>query len=249
MELEGKVAVVTGGGTGIGKATALLFAREGAGLVLAGRREEPLRQTVAEIARGGGRATYVVTDVGEAAQVQRLFDRAAEFGGRIDILFNNAGIFITGRETQDYADAEWDRILRANFWGTLLCSRSAVPYFKKNGGGVIINCTSVSGRMAQRMQTPYNVSKAAVEMMSKCMALELGPYQIRVNTICPSMTDTEMAANAIATRGRETIAGNHPLRRLGTPDDVAQGALYLAGPRSSWVTGASLAVDGGVACR
>ena len=175
--------------------------------------------------------------------------RAAEFGGGIGILFNNAGIFISGKETQDYLDAEWERILRANFWGTMLCSRAVIPHFRKNGGGVIINCTSVSGRMAQRMQTPYNVSKAAVEMMSKCMALELGPYRIRVNTICPSMTDTDMAANAIATRGRETIAGNHPLRRLGTPDDIAEGALYLASDRSSWVTGTSLAVDGGVACR
>src|SRR3984957_2815622 len=185
MELKGKGAVVTGGGTGIGRATALIFAREGAVLVLAGRREEPLKRTVEDIVRGGGKAAYVVTDVGEAAQVQRLFDRAAEFGGGIGILFNNAGIFISGKETQDYLDAEWERILRANFWGTMLCSRAVIPHFRKNGGGVIINCTSVSGRMAQRMQTPYNVSKAAVEMMSKCMALELGPYRIRVNTICP----------------------------------------------------------------
>jgi len=249
MELQGKVAIITGGGTGIGRATALLFAREGAALVLAGRRAEPLKKTVQEIVQAGGRAEYVLTDVSDSAQVQKLFHEAEGTFGKIDILFNNAGVFISGKEAHEYTEDEWDLVLRVNLGGTLFGSKYIVPYFKKNGGGVIINCSSVSGRVAQRMQAPYNVSKAAIEMMSKCMALELGPYKIRVNTICPNLTDTDMAAKAIATHGREKIESGYPLRRLGHANDTAYAALYLASDRASWVSGNSLFVDGGSSCR
>ena len=249
MDLEKKIAVITGGGTGIGKATALLFAREGAAIVLAGRRPEPLERTAQEITKAGGRAAAVVTDVSEPAQVKRLFERAEQAFGRIDILFNNAGVFITGKEAHDFTEEEWERVMRVNFWGTLYGTKYVVPYLKKAGGGVIINCSSVSGRVAQRMQAPYNVSKAAIEMMSKCMALELGPSRIRVNTICPNMTETDMAAPALAAKGRETYENAYPLRRLGQPGDIAEAALYLASDRSSWVSGNSLFVDGGSSCR
>ena len=248
MELQGKVAVITGGGTGIGKATALLFASEGASIVLAGRREEPLRQTAQEIVKAGGRAEYVLTDVSDSAQIRRLFEQAERAFGKIDILFNNAGVFITGKEAHDYPEEEWERIMRVNFWGTFYGMRAIVPYLKKNGGGVILNCSSVSGRVAQRMQAPYNVSKAAIEMMSKCMALELGPSKIRINTICPNMTETDMAAGSIARNGREKYENSFPLRRLGTSEDIANAALYLASERSSWVSGTSLFVDGGSIC-
>jgi NAD(P)-dependent dehydrogenase (short-subunit alcohol dehydrogenase family) len=249
MDLQGKVAVITGGGTGIGRATALLFAKEGAAIVLAGRRKEPLIKTAEEIRAAGGRAETVVTDVGESAQVQRLFAEAEKLFGRIDILFNNAGVFITGREAQDYSEEEWESVFRVNFWGTFYGMKYIVPYLKKSGGGTIVNCSSVSGRVAQRMQAPYNTSKAAVEMMSKCMSLELGPSKIRINTICPNMTETEMAAPALAKKGRATYEQAYPLRRLGQPEDIAQAALYLASNRSSWVSGTSLFVDGGTSCR
>jgi len=249
MELENKVAVITGGGTGIGKATALLFASEGASLVLAGRRKEPLQQAVDEIGRRGGKADFVVADVTESGQVQRMLDHAAATYGKIDILFNTAGLFISGKESHDYTEEEGEKVMRVNFWGTLLGSKYVVPHLKRNGGGLILNCTSVSGRVAQRMQTPYNTSKAAIEMMSKCMALELGPYKIRVNTICPSLTETDMTAKVIATRGRETMENFHPLRRLGQPRDIAYAALYLASDRASWVSGNSLSVDGGYSSR
>ena len=131
--------------------------------------------------------------------------------GRIDILFNNAGVFITGREAQDYTEEEWHRIFQVNFWGTFYGMKYIVPYLKKSGGGAIINCSSVSGRVAQRMQAPYNTSKAAVEMMSKCMSLELGPSKIRINTICPNMTETDMAAPALAKKGRATYEESYPL--------------------------------------
>jgi NAD(P)-dependent dehydrogenase (short-subunit alcohol dehydrogenase family) len=247
MDLAGKVAVITGGGTGIGRATALLFAREGAAVVLAGRRREPLERTAREIMDAGGRAGAVPTDVGEAAQVQRLFAEAEGLFGRIDILFNNAGLFLGGQEAHEFSDAEWERVFRVNFWGTFHGMKQVVPHLKKAGGGVIINCSSVSGRVAQRMQAPYNASKAAVEMLSKCMSLELGPSKIRINTICPNMVETEMAAPKISLK-RTIYESTYPLRRLGQPEDIAQAALYLASNRSSWVSGTSLFVDGGTTC-
>jgi NAD(P)-dependent dehydrogenase (short-subunit alcohol dehydrogenase family) len=248
MDLQDKVAVITGGGTGIGKATALLFAREGAAVVLAGQRREPLEQTAREIIKAGGRAEFVVTDVTEPEQIKRLFEHAGRSFGRIDILFNNAGVFISGREAHEYTEEEWERVMRVNFWGTFHGMRQVVPYLKQAGGGVIINCSSVSGRVAQRLQAPYNVSKAAIEMMSKCMSLELGPSKIRINTICPNMTETDMAAGSLAKKGREKYEGSYPLRRLGQPEDIAEAALYLASNRSSWVSGTSLFVDGGSIC-
>src|ERR1035441_1949248 len=154
MELKDKVTIITGGGTGIGRATALLFAREGSSLVLAGRRKDPLKQTASEIVKEGGRAECVVTDVTNSAQVRHMLEFAVGVFGKIDILINNAGVFITGREAQDYTEEEWEQIMRVNFYGTLLGSKYVVPYMKKSGGGVIVNCTSVSGRVAQRMQAP-----------------------------------------------------------------------------------------------
>jgi NAD(P)-dependent dehydrogenase (short-subunit alcohol dehydrogenase family) len=249
MELADKVAVITGGGTGMGKATAALFAAEGAKVVIAGRRAQPLATTEAEVRGKGGTIAAVVTDITDGAAVQRLFSETERLFGRIDILFNNAGVFVSGKETQDFTEDEWDRTMNINFRGTMLCATRVVPYMKKIGGGIILNCTSVSGRVAQRMQTPYNVSKAAVEMMSKCMALELGKYHIRVNSICPSLTDTDMAAPQIAARGREACAQTHPLQRLGEPMDIAYAALYLVSDRASWVSGNSLSVDGGYSSR
>jgi NAD(P)-dependent dehydrogenase (short-subunit alcohol dehydrogenase family) len=245
MELENKVAIITGGGTGIGKATALLFAREGASVVITGRRENVLQDTVAEIKKAGGKAEYIVADVSESKQVQAMFDKTIALFGKLDILFNNAGVFISGKEAQDFSEDEWESVMRINFWGTLLCSKYVVPHLKKNGGGVILNCSSVSGRVPQRMQSPYNVSKAAIEMLSKIMTLELGPSQIRVNSICPNLTETDMAAGHIAKNGRERYELSTPLRRIGKPEDTAYAALYLASDKAAWISGNSLFVDGG----
>ncbi len=249
VELQGRVAVITGGGTGIGRACAELFAAEGARIVIAGRREGPLSETASAVRARGGTSVACPTDVTDPAAVGRLYDAAEKAFGRLDILLCCAGVFVSGRESQDFPVEEWDRVMGINFRGTMLCVTGAVPRLKKGGGGVIISVSSVSGRVAQRMQTPYNVSKAAVEMMSKCMALELGKYSIRVNTICPSLTDTDMAAEQIARRGREACAQQHPIQRLGTPADIAHAALYLASDRASWVSGESLSVDGGYSSR
>ena len=246
MELSDRVAVITGGGTGIGKAIATLFAQEGAKVMIAGRREDPLRQTCDEIAASGGVAKYRVADVSQSQQVQSFLMQTVQEFGRLDILVNNAAIFVKGELGHEFSEEVWEDVLDTNLNSVILCSRYAIPYLQQNKGGVILNITSVSAHVAQRRQMPYNVSKAAVEMLSKCMALELGPSNIRVNTICPSMTDTEMAANAIAKRGREAIGNEHPIARMGQPMDSAQAALYLASDRASWVSGNSLFVDGGV---
>jgi len=249
MELENRVAVVTGGGTGIGRAAAALFAAEGARVVIAGRRDQPLAATVAEVRGKGGEIAAVTTDVTDPRAVQEFFDEAERRFGRIDILLTCAGVFVSGKETQEFTGEEWDLAMNVNFRGAMLCCTRVVPFMVKGGGGSIINCTSVSGRVAQRMQTPYNVSKAAVEMMSKCMALELGRYGIRVNSICPGLTETDMAAPQIAARGRAACVLPNPIQRLGSPMDTANAALYLASDRASWISGSSFVVDGGYSSR
>jgi NAD(P)-dependent dehydrogenase (short-subunit alcohol dehydrogenase family) len=245
MILKDKVAVITGGGTGIGKATAQLFAQEGAKIVLAGRRRDPLAAAATTITESGGKAEVVLTDISSPSQVQNLFNRVVSIFGRIDILFNNAGVFTSGKMAHDFDEDEWERTININLFGTIYCSKYVVPHLLQGGGGVIINCSSVSGWVPQRLQAPYNVSKAAIEMLSKCMCLELGPSNIRVNSICPNLTETDMAAGAIAVNGREKYELAIPLRRIGQPIDIANAALFLASHRSNWVSGNSLFVDGG----
>jgi NAD(P)-dependent dehydrogenase (short-subunit alcohol dehydrogenase family) len=248
MELKNRVAIITGGGTGIGKATALLFAKEGAKVVVTGRREQPLRSTVDEITGMGGSADFALTDVGDREQVDRLFNQASSKFGDVDILFCCAGVFISWKATQDYTDKEWDDTFRANFWGTLYCCKNAIPQMQRRGKGSIIICSSVAGQFPFKNHAAYNSSKAAVEMLSKCMAKDLGPNNIRVNTICPGLTDTDMALGHVAKLGREAIAKSFPLGRMGLPIDIAEAVLFLASDRSSWITGHSLFVDGGTHC-
>jgi 3-oxoacyl-[acyl-carrier protein] reductase len=245
MILKDKVAVITGGGTGIGRATACLFAKQGAKVVLAGRRRDPLAAAASAILESGGKAEIVLTDISSPSQVQNLFNRAVSFFERIDILFNNAGVFTSGKMAHDFDEDEWERIININLLGTIYCSKYVVPHLVQGGGGVIINCSSVSGWVPQRLQAPYNVSKAAIEMLSTCMCLELGPSNIRVNSICPNLTETEMADGAIAVNGREKYELATPLRRIGQPFDIANAALFLASDRSNWISGNSLFVDGG----
>jgi NAD(P)-dependent dehydrogenase (short-subunit alcohol dehydrogenase family) len=245
MELQNRIAIITGGGTGIGKATAALFADEGAKVVITGRRKEPLRATVDEINAKGGSAEFVAADVGDQAQMKRLFDQVCSKHGGIDILFNCAGIFATGKASHEFTDSEWEEMMRINFWGTLYCCKLAIPPMQQRGKGNIINCTSVGGRMAFKNQTPYNVAKAAVEMLSKCMAKEVAGSNIRVNTICPGLTDTDMAQGHVARFGMDALKTACPLGRLGTSRDIAEAALFLASDKSSWITAHSMFVDGG----
>ncbi len=248
MQLKNRTALITGGGSGIGKAIAVLFAQEGARVMITGRRKAQLDAVVQEISAAGGTAAAMVADVAVSSQVAALLAETIRRFGSLDIVSNNAGIFKRGKEAHEFSEAEWSEILAINFTGTMLVCTQAIPHMKAKGG-VIINCTSVSGRVPQRGQAPYNTSKAAVEMMSKCMALELGKYNIRVNTFCPSMTDTEMAAPYLVGASRQGTADAHPIRRIGTALEMAQAALYLASDAASWVSGNSLHVDGGYSVR
>lgn len=248
MRLEGKVAVITGGGTGIGRGTAILFAKEGAKVMIAGRREEPLRETVEIIRSNNGSADYVVTDISKSEQVKRLFETTANKYGKIDILFNNAAIFTgNGNDISELKEEDWDTLMDINLKAQFLCSKNVIPYMRKNNGGSIIFTSSISAFIAQKKHVLYNTAKGGIEMMMKCMALDFSKENIRVNSVCPAWVepDMELFRKNHGDKEAEEIVNLHPIGRLGTPEDVAYAVLYLASDESSWVTGTSLIIDGG----
>ena len=251
MRLEGKSAVITGGGTGIGRATAELFAAEGARVMIIGRREEPLSDTVAEIRASGGSADYRRADISQTEDVKRAVGAATEAFGRIDILYNNAAVFVgIGKTIADLPEEEWDHLMSINLRGVFLFSKYVVQHMIAEGGGVIVNCSSISGHIAQAKQGAYNVAKGGIGMLTKCMALDFAPHNIRVNCVCPAYVQIERNRDDHKDRRadkdrRAEIDRLHPIGRMGQPEDIAPAILYLASDESSWVTGTSLFVDGG----
>jgi NAD(P)-dependent dehydrogenase (short-subunit alcohol dehydrogenase family) len=244
--LEGKVAIVTGAGTGIGRACALAMAREGACLALVGRRKEKLQVLAKEI---GNSAIPIAVDVSKKADIENLIARTvAEFGG-INVLLNNAGVLHVGNIEQ-ITEKQWDETFNINVRGLWLLSRAALPHMRKAGGGSIINVASVLGINGARNRASYAPSKGAVVLLTKCMAIDHGHENIRVNAICPAFVETDLTAAVLSQAPdpqavrRERIAV-HPLGRLGKPEDIAGLAVYLAGDESSWVTGSVFPVDGG----
>ncbi|MGA7382997.1 MAG: SDR family oxidoreductase [Terriglobales bacterium] len=244
--LQGKVAIVTGAGTGIGRACALAMAREGAYLALVGRRQEKLQQLAREI---GASALVIAADVSKKSDVEDVAARTvAEFGG-INVLLNNAGVLHVGNVEQ-ITEEQWDETFNTNVRGLWLLSRAVLAHMRKAGGGSIINMASVLGINGARNRASYAPSKGAVVLLTKCMAIDHGPENIRVNAICPSFVETDLTARILGTAPdpqavrRERIAG-HPIGRLGKPEDIAGLAVYLASDESSWVTGAVFPVDGG----
>ena len=244
--LANKTALITGAGTGIGRAIALAYLREGARVALVGRRKEPLEA----IAREAGDAVLVLTgDVSKQADIDHMLaETAARFGG-VHVLVNNAGVLHIGTAEQ-ITEAQWDETFAINVRGLWLLSRAVLPYMRKVGGGSIVNVASVLGINGARNRASYAPSKGAVILLTKCMAIDHGAENIRVNAICPSFIETDLTAEVIrkapdpsAVR-RERI-GVHPIGRLGQPEDIAGLAVYLASDESSWVTGATMPVDGG----
>jgi len=244
--LANKTALITGAGTGIGRAIALAYLREGARVALVGRRKEPLEA----IAREAGDTVLVLTgDVSKQADIDHMLaETAARFGG-LHVLVNNAGVLHIGTAEQ-ITEAEWDETFAINVRGLWLLSRAVLPYMRKVGGGSIVNVASVLGINGARNRASYAPSKGAVILLTKCMAIDHGAENIRVNAICPSFIETDLTAEVIrqapdpsAVR-RERI-GVHPIGRLGQPEDIAGLAVYLASDESSWVTGATMPVDGG----
>jgi NAD(P)-dependent dehydrogenase (short-subunit alcohol dehydrogenase family) len=248
-QLHDKVAVITGAASGIGRATALLFAREGAVVVITDLNESGGKAVAAEIASHGGRARFELADVTRAADCQRVVETAVrEFGG-IHILFNNAGI-IRRASVVELSEEDWDRVMAVNVKAIFLMCREVIPVMASAGGGCIINTASGWGLTGGPRAAVYCASKGAVVLLTKAMAVDHGAQNIRVNCICPGDTDTNMLRNEAQQLGEPSDrflaeATKRPLRRVGKPEEIAQAALYLASEASSFVTGTALVVDGG----
>ncbi|MGC2195722.1 MAG: glucose 1-dehydrogenase [Terriglobales bacterium] len=244
--LKNKIALITGAGTGIGRAIAVAFVREGAKVVLVGRRKEPLATLAQEV---GTSSLILAGDISKQSEIDRILaEVVARFGG-LNVLVNNAGILHIGTAEQ-ITEEQWDETFAINVRGLWLLSRSVLPYMRKAGGGSIVNLASVLGINGARKRASYAPSKGAVVLLTKCMAIDHGAENIRVNAICPSFIETDLTAEVIrkapdpAGVRRERI-GVHPIGRLGQPEDIAGLAVYLASDESSWVTGSVLPVDGG----
>ena len=245
MRLAGKVAIITGGGSGIGRATAILFAQEAAKVVVADFVPAGGVETARAIRDSGGEALFVQLDVSDAAQVEAMVQAALEAYGRIDILFNNAGMLAAGT-ILDTDEATWQRVLAVNLTGPFLCSRAVLPHMIAGGGGSIINMSSSTGAHdGNGNAAAYVSSKGGVTLLTRCMAIDHAKDNVRVNAIAPGPTDTPMLRKAMTSEQLATFAATFPMSRLGRPEELAQAALFLASEAASFVTGAVLAVDGG----
>ncbi len=249
MLLEGKVALITGGASGIGRATALLFAEEGAAVSVVDIDAEAGEAVAREIVAGGGRAVFVRCDVTSASDCRNAVHRTVEEVGKLDILFNNAGI-IRRASVVETAEEEWDRVMAVNVKSVFLCSKYAIPVMAEAGGGVIVNTASGWGLVGGKDAASYCASKAAVVNLTRAMAIDHGPQNIRVNAVCPGDTATAMLRSEAEQLGAHTEeffreAADRPLGRVGTPEEIARAVLFLASDASSFVTGTALVVDGG----
>lgn len=248
--LASKVALISGGGTGIGRAIALRFAGEGAGVALMGRRKEPLEKVAEEIAAAGGTALVIAGDASVARDADRAVREAAKHFGKLDVLVNNAGAVHAGT-VEKTSEEQFSWLMDANVKTTFLLSRAVLPEFRRCGGGTIVNIGSFVGLVGLPNRAVYSAAKGAVTQLTRSMALDHAAENIRVNCICPNATETEMFSSAMAQypdpaaelrRRTATI----PLGRIGRPEDVAHLAVYLASDESSWMTGAVIPLDGGV---
>ena len=248
--LSGKVALITGGGTGIGRAIALAFAREGASVAVAGRRLEKLREVINEVHKQDAAGLAMECDVTRARDVDRAVKGTVERFGRVNVLVNNSGTLHVST-VEGISEEEWDRVMTVNVKGPFLMSRAVLPEFRKCGGGVIVNLGSVLGLVAVKDRAAYCASKGGVTMLTKAMALDHAHENIRVNCICPSIVETELVKGVFdqSEQGqalRKARLATIPLGRIGQPADVAEMAVFLASEESSWLTGTAIPLDGGV---
>jgi NAD(P)-dependent dehydrogenase (short-subunit alcohol dehydrogenase family) len=247
MRLINKTAVITGGGTGIGRAAAILFAKEGAGVCISGRTLKTLKETAAVIESEGGTVICLECDISKSNEVQRMVNATMSKFGKIDILYNNAAVTTgIGKNIAELSEDDWDSVLSINLKGYFLCSKYVIPHMIRNGGGVIVNCSSISGLLGQRKMGAYNAAKGGIEVLTKCMALDFAQYNIRVNALSPAWVESELNTGKMKDeKEKEEILRLHPIGRIGRTEEIANAVLYLASDESTWVTGTSLIIDGG----
>ena len=245
--LEGRVTLVTGGSSGIGRATSLAFAREGARVVVADIAVAGGEETVRMIEAAGGAALFVRADVSKATEVEALVTETLGRFGRLDCAFNNAGIEGSRASTVDYTEEDWDRTVGTNLKGVWLCMKYEIPRMLEQGGGAIVNTSSVYGLVAGRGVSAYVASKHGVAGLTKSAALEYAPHGIRINAVCPGAIRTPMLMRHLrdAESEERLIAAVEPIGRMGSPEEVAAAVVWLCSDAASFVTGHTMAVDGG----
>ena len=249
MKLKGKVAVVTGGGRGIGTGISRVFASAGASVVIAEMREDAGRETAESIKNEGGKASFIQTDVRNGDSVRDMIARIEETEGRLDILVNNAGYHIS-KSIEETSEEEWDYIINTNLRGTFLCSKHAIPLLRASRG-CIINISSMVGLVGQSRAGAYSASKGGQIAMSKGMALDFSGDGIRVNVICPGWIQTPLVEDWFSQQedpaaARKYIFGRHPLGRIGTIEECGKAALFLASDDAAFITGITLNLEGGI---
>ena len=249
--LEGKIALVTGGSSGIGRAAALLFAREGAKVAIADVLEEGSEETVQMVKKSGGQAIFFKTDVSKSNEVEALIKKTVESYGRLDCAFNNAGIGGGRAKTAKCTEEEWERVISINLKGVWLCMKYEIPQMLEQGGGAIVNTSSVAGVVGFQGTPAYVASKHGVVGLTKAAALEYATSGIRVNAVCPGVIHTPMIDRIVAARPdmAEVYRTMHPIGRLGEAEEIAEAAVWLCSEAASFVTGHCMVVDGGLVAR
>lgn len=249
MRLRNKVAVITGAGSGIGRTTALLFSEEGAKVAIVEIDKERGQDTVDMIRGKGQEALFIPTDITDPSQVKSMVNQVIEAYGKMNILVNNAGLYLQG-DAISTNEKQWDKIMAVNLRAAFLCCKYCIPRMIESGDGVVINVSSEAGIVAIKNQVAYNTSKAGLISLTKSIALDFASQNIRANCVCPGTTETALVASALAKqadpeRARREVEKVRPANRLGKPEEIAYGILYLASDESPYATGAVLSIDGG----
>ena len=253
MKLKDKVVLITGAGSGIGQATAVRFAQEGAIVVIGDIHEKGARETIEEIKADRGRASYEIIDVSIAKEVQNFVERAAKKYGKIDILYNNAGMEVFNK-IADTSEEDWEKMINVNLKGVFLGMKYVLPIMKKQGYGVILNMASVAGLSAWPGLGVYSAAKGGIVLLTKAAAAEYGKSGIRINCVCPGSISTPLldeqffGAMEDPEKAKKQLLKHYPLNRLGHVEEVASAALFLVSDEASFITGHALSIDGGISC-
>lgn len=247
LDLTGKTAAVSGSGRGIGKAIALAMARAGANVAVFSRTEEEFRATAAEIEAAGGKALAMRVDMSRPQDIDAMLEAVLARFGRLDVVVNNAGTSPSYAYMEEVTEEDYEAIMNTNVRGIYRCNQKVIPLMKEQGGGCIINVASIAGLKALFKCSAYSASKGAIVALTRTMAVELARFNIRVNALCPGYVRTEMMAGLLAhPKSRDRINASIPMRRVGEPEEIAPMAVFLASDAASYITGATICVDGGL---